>query len=284
MRTTLAFATCLALATTANAATDIELPQPSPAASVSLAVGTTKVKVDYHSPGVKGREIWGGLVPYDTIWRLGANEATTIELDDPVKIAGQAVPKGKYALFAIPGKETWTIVLNRKSGQWGAYYHNQADDQLRFSVKPEPAPFTEWMVFTLRPTGPGTAEVAMTWEKLRVAFPVEVDVPGIVWAEIMEELAEKDVDWEDYFAAAQYSLDQGGHKDEALGWAEKALAGKPDFWTYELKARVLQRDGRTAEALPLLDKAMADAKGRTPQEYIDGLARTKADWEAAAKK
>jgi tetratricopeptide (TPR) repeat protein len=284
MRTLIALAASVALAGAAMAATDIELPQASPAASVSLAVGTTKVKLDYHRPGVKGREIWGGLVPYDTIWRLGANEATTIDFDDPVRIAGQAVPKGKYALFAIPGKESWTIILNRKSGQWGAYYHNQADDQIRFTVKPEPAPFTEWMVFTLSPTGPGTAEVAMTWEKLRVTFPIEVDVPAIVWAEITSELAEKDVDWEDYFAAAQSSLDQGGHKDEALGWAEKAMAGKPSFWTFELKARVLHRAGRTTEALPLLDQAMADARGKAPQEYIDGLARMKADWDVATKK
>lgn len=284
MRTLTALAASVALAGAAMAATDIELPQASPAASVSLAVGTTRVKLDYHRPGVKGREIWGGLVPYDTIWRLGANEATAIDLDDPVRIAGQAVPKGKYALFAIPGKETWTIILNRKSGQWGAYSYSQADDQIRFSVKPEPAPFTEWMVFTLSPTGPGTAEVAMTWEKLRVAFPIEVDVPAIVWAEITSELAEKDVDWEDYFAAAQYSLDQGGHQDEAPGWAEKAMAGKPSFWTFELLARVLQRAGRTAEALPLLDRAMADARGKAPQEYIDGLARTKADWEATTTK
>jgi hypothetical protein len=284
MRTLIALAASVALAGAAMAATDIELPQASPAASVSLTVGTTKVKLDYHRPGVKGREIWGGLVPYDTIWRLGANEATTIDLDDPVRIAGQAVPKGKYALFAIPGKESWTIILNRKSGQWGAYYHNQADDQIRFTVKPAPAPFTEWMVFTLSPTGPGAAEVAMTWEKLRVAFPIEVDVPAIVWAEITSELAENDVDWEDYFAAAQYSLDQGGHKDEALGWAEKAMAGKPGFWTFELKARVLHRAGRIPEALPLLDQAMADARGKAPQEYIDGLARTKADWEATTTK
>jgi hypothetical protein len=284
MRAALAFGACVVIAGAAIAATDIELPQPSPAASVSLAVGTTKVKLDYHRPGVKGREIWGGLVPYDTIWRLGANQATTIDFDDPVRIAGQAVPKGKYSLFAIPGKESWTIVLNRKSDQWGAYYYKQADDQLRFSVKPVPAPFTEWMAFTLSPTGPGTAEVAMTWEKLRVAFPIEVDVPAVVWAEITSELAEKDADWEDYFAAARYSLDQGGHQDEALGWADRALAGKPDFWTYELKARVLQRAGRTAEALPLLDQAMADARGKAPQEYIDGLARTKADWQAAPTK
>ncbi len=284
MRTTLSLATCILIASSVTAGTDIELPQASPAASVGLSIGTTRVKLDYHRPAVKGRTIWGDLVPFDTIWRLGANQATTIEFDDPVKVAGQAVPKGKYALFAIPGKDTWTLILSRKHDQWGAYYYNQVDDQLRFTVTPRAAEYMEWMVFALDPTGPTSAEVAMYWEKLAVAFPIEVDVTGIVWGDIMSELAEKDVDWEDYFYAAKYSLDQGGHADEALGWADRAMAQKPNFWTFEMRARLLHRAGRTAESLPLLDRAMADAAGKAPQEYIDGLARLKAEWEGTAAK
>lgn len=283
MHITLALATCAVAAATAAAGSDIELPQVSPAASVNLTVGTTKVKVDYHRPGVKGRQIWGALVPYDTMWRLGANQATTIEFSDAVKVAGQFVPRGKYALFAIPGKESWTMVLSRRSDQWGAYAYSPRDDQLRFAVKPREAEFMEWMVFAIDPTAANTAEVAMYWEKLAVAFPVEVDVAGIVWGQIRRELAEKDADWEDYFQAARYSLDEGSHKEEALAWADRALLLKPDFWTYELKARLLHRAGRTGEALPLLDRAMADARGKAPQEYIDGLAATKAGWLEPAK-
>ena len=284
MRTPLALATCLLVAASATAGSDIELPQASPAASVGLSIGTTKVKLEYHRPAVRGRTIWGELVPHGKVWRFGANQATTLEFDDPVKVAGHAVPKGKYALFAIPGKDAWTIILNRTHDQWGAYFYKEADDQLRFTVAPRAAEFMEWMVFALDPTGPSSAEVAMYWDKLAVAFPVEVDVAGIVWGEVSSELAEKDADWEDYFYAAKYSLDQGGHADEALGWADRAMTLKPNFWTFEMKARLLHRAGRTAEGLPLLDRAMADAAGKAPQEYIDGLAKVKKEWEAAAAK
>ncbi|MBZ5590235.1 MAG: DUF2911 domain-containing protein [Acidobacteriia bacterium] len=272
------------LVASASAFAGIELPQASPAAAASLKVGTTNVTIEYHRPAVKGRAIWGGLVPYEQVWRLGANEATTFEVSDPVKVAGHDVPAGTYALFAVPGRDTWTIVLNKQAKQWGAFSYKQDQDLVRFQVTPTAAPFKEWMALSVEPTGPQTAEVVMTWEKLRVAFPVEVDVPGLVWGTITRQIANPDASPEDFFQAAKYSLDQGGHRDEALGWAEKALAGKPMFWTLELKARLLQREGRTSEALPLVDKAIADSVGKAPKEYTDMLKKVAEEWKAASAK
>jgi hypothetical protein len=284
MRRALAAAAALTAVTliTLPLLAEVKLPQASPAARVELVIGTTKVEIVYHRPGVKDRVVWGGLVPYGTLWRLGANEATTIELSEAAKIAGHPVPEGKYALFAIPGKSSWTIILNSKSDQWGAYGHDQTKDTLRFDVQPKTEDPVEWMRFTIEPTGTASAEVAMHWAGLGVAFPIEVDVPGIVWGKLTKKLGEKDVEWLDYFQAARYSLDEGSHRDEALVWADRAMVLKPGFWRYELKARLLQRAGRTAEAVPLMEQAMADAKGKAPQEYVDGLAKTVAEWKKPA--
>src|SRR5258708_34250633 len=124
-------------------------PQASPLASTGLTVGSTKVAVDYHRPAVKGREIWGGLVPYGEVWRLGANDATTISFSDAVKVEGKEVPAGTYALFAIPGKDKWTFILNKTAKQWGAYKYDASTDQLRVDVAPQSGPAAEYMALTL---------------------------------------------------------------------------------------------------------------------------------------
>ena len=153
-------------------------PQASPAASVSLAVGTTTVAVEYHRPAVKSRVIWGELVPFDAVWRTGANEATTLRFADAVKVDGHEVPAGTYAFFAIPGKEKWTLILNKTAVQWGAFKYSAAEDQLRFEVKPAVAPLQEWLRYTIEPTGPDSAAVQLAWEKLSVQFKVESAMPA----------------------------------------------------------------------------------------------------------
>jgi tetratricopeptide (TPR) repeat protein len=140
------------------------------------------------------------------------------------------------------------------------------------------------MSFSIEPKGPDVAEVALRWDRLKVAFPITVDVPGLVWKDILDELAEADADGEDYLLAASYSLQQGGHREEALGWADRAVALKPGFWTYETKARLLHREGRIAEALPFLEQAIADAQGKTPQAYLDGLLKTRDEWSAPPRR
>ncbi|MEW6336311.1 MAG: DUF2911 domain-containing protein [Acidobacteriota bacterium] len=275
--------TAVALAAT-SAHADIELPRVSPPASVSLTIGTTDVEISYHRPAVKGRAVWGELVPFDQVWRLGANDATTIAISDAATIAGKVVPAGEYALFAIPGKSTWTVILNSRPKQWGAFYYKPAEDLVRFEVVPETSEFQEWMSFSIEPKGPNVAEVAMRWERVTVAFPIEVDVPGIVWKDILGELAETDADGDDYLFAATYSLQQGGHREESLVWADRAVALKPGFWTFETRARLLHREGRVSEALASLDQAVADARGKTPQAYIDGLLKIREEWSAPASR
>lgn len=273
----------LALSAPALRAQEIRLPQPSPAAKVGLAVGVTDVEIVYHRPGVKGREIWGGLVPLGEVWRLGANEATTISFSTPVQVEGHDVPAGKYALFAIPGKDKWTLVLNKKAEQWGAYSYKQEEDLLRFDVKPQagpPAEKTEWMSFSITPASATSATVEMSWESLRVPFTVSADVDRMVWTGIDTVLAGKP-DVEAYLTAAKYAYDNGVRLDEAMTWVDKSLAMQDNFWGREYKARLLQKQGKVSEAIQHLDKAMELAKGKAPQEYIDGLAQLKKEWTKA---
>lgn len=144
----------------------------SPAGSASGAAGATRITLEYHRPSVRGREIWGGLVPYGQVWRLGANEATTIAFSTPVKVGGTDVPAGTYALFAIPGKDKWTFIVNKNAKQWGAFKYQQTDDLLRFDVVPQPGNAVETMTFSIVPKAPASASVEMEWAKVKTAFSV----------------------------------------------------------------------------------------------------------------
>lgn len=151
----------------------------SPAASVSQDLGLTHVEIAYHRPAVKGRAIWGGVVPYDKVWRAGANECTTITFSGPVKVAGQEVPAGTYGFFAIPGKERWTLILSKNATQWGAFSYKQAEDQLRFTVAPQPAPMHEWLEYEMDLQDQAWVTATLSWEKLAVSFPITADIPDL---------------------------------------------------------------------------------------------------------
>ncbi len=144
-------------------------PAPSPAAVAEGKIAGKSIVINYAQPAVKGRKIWGDLVPFGKVWRTGANNATIITLDKDVKIEGQALKSGKYAIFTIPNADEWTIIFNSKSDQWGAYSYSDKDDVLRVKVKPgKAAAFTERMTFAV-----DTKMVNLAWENLAVGFKVE---------------------------------------------------------------------------------------------------------------
>lgn len=272
-----AAAVCLTLAVPAQA--QLKIPRESPPATSRLGVGISTIEVVYHRPAVKGRAIWGGLVPYGEVWRLGANDATTIELSHPAKVAGRDVPAGTYGLFAIPGSEAWTIILNKRPKQWGAYFYKAEEDLLRFEVKPEAGLVTEWMTLTLTPVTRERVTVDFAWEKLRFSFPVEFDVDGIVWAHYDAGLADPKADWAAYQTAAHYAVQRKQRLPEAMKWIDKAIALQESFWNYETKARLLHLEGKTAEAIPLLEKALALSRGKAPEGYQKGLEVDIAKWK-----
>lgn len=138
----------------------------SPPAKVEQKVGDATIVIDYSQPSMKGREIYGGLVPYGKVWRTGANEATTFETDKDIMIEGKKLPAGKYALLTIPGEDEWTIIFNEKHEQWGAYDYDKSKDVLRVKAKPVETDETEKLKFDITKAG----KVHLDWERTRVPF------------------------------------------------------------------------------------------------------------------
>jgi hypothetical protein len=160
----------LFLGLTLNAqATQEKKTMPSPAATAAGKIGEKSIKINYFQPAVKGRTVWGGLVPYDKVWRTGANNATVIEFDKDVKIEGKALKAGKYAIFTIPTATDMTFIFNKKTEQWGAYQYSDKEDALRVKVKSAKAvAFAERMAFEVKDKA-----VQLTWENLTAGFGVE---------------------------------------------------------------------------------------------------------------
>jgi hypothetical protein len=149
----------------------------SPKASVKQTVGFTNITIDYSRPGVKGRTIWGGLVPYNAVWRAGANEATKITFSTDVKIDGKKLKAGNYSFFAIPGQKTWTLIFNKVADQWGAFEYNDVEDALRVEVTPmQNNCWQEWLAYTISKSSDKKAVVMLEWEKLKVPFNIEVEI------------------------------------------------------------------------------------------------------------
>lgn len=149
----------------------------SPKALVEQTVGYTEVKIEYNRPGVKGRTIWGSLVPYNTVWRAGANEATKITFSTDVKIDGKKLKAGSYSFFAIPTEKTWTLIFNKVADQWGAFEYNDVEDALRIEVTPMHNDcWQEWLAYTINKSSDNKAVVMLEWEKLKVPFNVEVEL------------------------------------------------------------------------------------------------------------
>lgn len=149
-------------------------PRQSPNATVSQTIGTTEVSISYGRPAVQGRAIFGDLVPFDQIWRTGANEATTITFSDDVMVEGQSLNEGTYGLFTIPGEDQWTIVFNNVATQWGAFDYDSEEDALRVEVEPEEAHPVELMMFYFEEITENSGTIVLHWDDTKVPFTVEV--------------------------------------------------------------------------------------------------------------
>ncbi len=150
-----------------------EEARTSPNAAVSQTIGTTEVRLTYGRPQVNGRTVFGGLVPYDEVWRTGANEATTISVSSDVTIEGEPLPAGTYSLYTIPGPDSWTIIFNNVANQWGTQY-NQSEDALRVDVEPGSAPQHEMMTFVFEKVTNASGTCVLYWAEARVPFEIQV--------------------------------------------------------------------------------------------------------------
>ena len=258
-------------------------PQKSPKASVSQAVGTCTVTIEYHRPRIRNRAIWGELVPFGEVWRTGANEATTISFSQAVKVASHPVPAGKYALFTIPGRDKWTVILNKQHQQMGAFEYNLSEDVLRFDVRPVATSFTEYMTFEIYPAGDSSAYVDLDWEKLRVYFLVEVDLDKAVEARMKEILARASrTDWLARCEAAQYLLNAEKDLPRAMELIEESIKIRQTPQNLFVKAQILRWAGRAAEGVRVIDQAIDLAKRQSAAPaVVKPMENMRSQWQRA---
>ncbi len=257
-----------------SAQPSLERPRTSPGASVAQKVGVSEIVVKYHRPGVKGRQIWGALVPYDQPWRTGANEVSTISFTDGVSIEGKPLAAGTYGLFTIPRAASWTVIFSSNTETWGTDY-DSSKDVLKVEVTPRPSEMTEWMLFSFSGISDTGATLELRWEKL--AVPVRIGVPTV---DIVLNNARKEFSagadtgrWQMLRQAAGYAVAQNVHLDEALIWIDRSIAVKSTLQSLCIKSDILALTGDVAGAATALDQAVAAGKESDAASYALTLRR-----------
>jgi len=253
----------------------LRLPRVSQGAKITQVVGLSEVTIYYHRPGVKGREIWGKLLPYGEVWRAGANEPTLFTFSDEVTIQGKKLPAGTYRFVTFPGQKEWTIIFNSEVKNWGTMYEAKYDT-LKFTVMPEAGPNEEWLSFSFTDLTPSSAQVVLAWEKVRLGFKIEFNTLGKIQSSVGN--------WQILNAAARYSLTDKVYTSEAMSWADRSIAAEKNATNLGTKAELLAAAGKTKEAIAMAEEAMALGKAKDPK--FDGsrqgqnLTRLIAEWKA----
>ena len=255
---------------TMSSAQQIRTPRPSPTATLTQEVGLTSITINYSRPGVKNRVIFGGLLPYGTLWRTGANAATTIEFSDDVSVEGHPVKAGKYALFTIPGKDEWTIILNSNYHQNGAFQYKESEDVIRFNVKPiHLNDKVETFRIDINNITNSTATIDLTWENTLVSFKVDVNSDEKVMASIKKAL-DPASDAGKYNTAANYYYSNGKDLNQALKWINKSIELAPDsFYSYYLKSNIQAKMGNYKDAIATARKSKDMATKAKNDEFIN---------------
>jgi hypothetical protein len=264
----------------------VAIPRESQPQTITQSIGDTTVTISYHRPNVKGRKIWGGLVPYNEVWRAGANEATTIEFSRDVNINGNALPAGKYSLHMIPTESEWTVIFNKTWEQWGSYSYNEKEDALRVNVRPAAADHFETMVYGIGDVTASSARVFLRWERLIVPFTLDIgDIHGRVLTPIREAIKErKEDDVRALNQGANYIMTfrLADNYAEALEWINASIAVREQYGNLATKARLLRLQGKTSEAVTTGEKALVVGRSSTPPanpNAMAGLEGEIAEWK-----
>ena len=250
----------------------IDFPAASPAATVKQHVGLTDIEVEYSRPSVKGRKVFGGMLPYGSIWRTGANAATKITFSTAVKFGGADVPAGSYALYTIPGMDEWTVILNKATGSWGSYQYDEKNDFVRVKVKPIALPnAVETFAIGLADLTDESATLYLAWEKTRVPVALGFDVVSGLVPQI-EALMASDDPKKPYFNAATFYFDHNLDLKKASAWITTAAAqpGQYQFVMTYYKAVILAKAGDKAGALAAAQQSLemvAKLSGELKDEY-----------------
>jgi tetratricopeptide (TPR) repeat protein len=252
----------------------ISTPRPlSPAISTTQTIGIAKTTISYSRPAVKGRKIWGELVPYGlnvqpfgagnpAPWRAGANENTTINLSHDATIEGKKVTAGTYGLFFIVNDESSAeLILSKNSSSWGSFYYDQSEDEMRAKIQVRDHEFTEWLTYDFTNLTKSSAELVLNWEKKQFPVKIEFAVDEIVMSKAKDELRGPAGFTPDaYITAAFYAFQNNVDLEQAMKWVDKALEIDPgNFDALRVKSRILVRNGRAAEADQMMKDAIAQA-------------------------
>ena len=276
MKNSLLFAFLFSIISTASFAQfpgEVTTPRESQGAKVSQRIGLTDIEVSYHRPGVKGRKIWGELVPYNDgkpfPWRGGANENTTIRFSTDVTIEGKPLAAGLYGLHIIPAADQWIFIFSKNNWSWGSFTYDPKEDALRVTVKPSAVEFTEYLRYEFDDPNPDNVKLNLYWEKIKAGVAITVDVKKTTVESIRKQLQNSArFTWTGYNSAAMYCLENNTNLDEALQWANSSVQSEPRYENLDTKAQLLAKLGRKQEA-DSVSKAAFDKA--TPQDlYVQG--------------
>lgn len=248
----------------------INMPPASPHSKVSQQMGLTVLHLDYSRPGKKGRKIFGELVPFGKVWRTGANNPSTLEFDADIRVNGQALTAGKYALYTIPGKKQWTVIFSKKTELWGAIGYSEDDDALRIQVPAQKQkPVVESMTIQFADLTDSGATLRLAWDKTKIEFRIESEVDSIVMKQIRELLIDQDSGNPGlYFQAANYYFTNDKDLNTALEWITKSVEQDAKYYTVHLKAKIQAKLGLNAEAIATAERSKAMAEEANNPDYV----------------
>ena len=217
------------------------LPRLSPDKKVSQRIAYTDVEITYGSPRVKGRKIWGDLVPYNEIWRTGANEATTISFSDEVEVEGKLLPAGEYSFFLIPQKnEKWIAVFNKVHDQWGAYSYDPSQDQLRVEVLPRTSiGYQEELQYNFEQINFHYARMVLTWESLELTIEINAEFERNLLEKTNKEIEEspENTHWVIYLQAAEFLVNEKRNPEQYFSWLKESerlsAMANPSDWNHQ---------------------------------------------------
>lgn len=246
-----------------------DLPQPSPPGEVEQVVGLTKVEVDYSRPSAKGRKVFGDLVPFDKVWRTGANLCTTIEVDSDVQVEGSTLPAGKYSLFTTPGKDMWMIHFNKNVELWGEGDRKPEEDILVVKVKPTTCDFTETFTITIGELSEDNATLELRWENTKVPVKISADATAQAMKNIEKAVNDPAADFRVFHNSARFLVDRKLDPGAALKYAQISVDKEMKFWNMHTLALAQAQNGQYAKAIETAQKSMDMAQKVNYEAYVN---------------
>jgi hypothetical protein len=275
MRKTAFIFSLVMIFTVISFAQDFRTPRPSPDATVSQYVGVTKVTIDYSSPAVKDRKIWGELVPFGEVWRTGANEATTITFTDAVSVNGNELAAGTYGIHTIPNASEWEIIFSKDTPVDGSSTFDPKKEVLRIKAKPEEHHFMERMTFLFTDAAENSVNVNLLWEKLKVSFKVEVKTQDLTLQKARDAFK-----WNQLMAGATYCLENNTNLEEGFKWIQASSLINENYWNTRILAQYYGKMNKKTEAIATMEKTieLGGKMSNAPFDF-DRMKQMLADWK-----